>query len=133
MAFYQLSYASRPFGFDDATLNGILAGARRFNAEHDITGCLICRPDLYLQLLEGPQDVVEGLYQRIRVDERHVEVKQLTVRSVDQRMFPKWAMRDDPAQSWLWSAEDVKNGALNRASEDEIIAVFERSATNAKH
>lgn len=131
MTVHQLIYASRPFGFDEAVLNGILVGARRYNAEHDITGALICRADLYLQLLEGPDETVKALYRQITTDNRHVEVEQLLSRSADQRMFPDWAMLHDPAKSWLWSAEEVSDGALRRASEDEIIGVFERSAKDA--
>ncbi|NCN83287.1 MAG: BLUF domain-containing protein [Sphingomonadales bacterium] len=133
MACHQIIYASRPFGFDDASLNGILTEARRYNAEHDITGALICRPDLYLQLLEGPEEIVESLYRRIVDDNRHVEVEQLLSRAVDRRMFPDWAMLHDPAQSWLWSADEVSDGAIKRASKDEIVAVFERSAKDAEH
>jgi len=133
MACHQIIYASRPFGFDDASLNGILTEARRYNAEHDITGALICRPDLYLQLLEGPREIVESLYRRIVDDNRHVEVEQLLSRAVDRRMFPDWAMLHDPAQSWLWSADEVSDGAIKRASKDEIVAVFERSAKDAEH
>ena len=133
MTVYQLIYASRPFGFDEAVLNGILVGARRYNAEHDITGALICRADLYLQLLEGPEKTVKALYRQITTDNRHVEVEQLLSRSADQRLFPDWAMLHDPAKSWLWSAEEVSDGALRHASEDEIIGVFERSAKDAAH
>ncbi|WP_373489947.1 BLUF domain-containing protein [Parasphingorhabdus sp.] len=131
MPFHQLIYASRPFGFDDAALNGILMEARRYNAGHDITGALICRPDLYLQLLEGPQDIVESLYQRIAVDNRHLEVELLVSQPVEDRMFPDWAMLHDPAQSWLWTAEEVSDGAIQRASNEDIVAVFERSAQDA--
>ncbi len=133
MAFHQIIYASRPFGFDDASLNGILTEARRYNTEHDITGALICRPDLYLQLLEGPKGIVETLYRQITTDNRHVDVEQLVSRPVDQRMFPDWAMLHDPAKSWLWSADEVRDGAIRQASKDEIIGVFERSADGAEH
>ena len=129
---HQLIYTSRPFGFDDAALNGILTEARRYNGEHDITGALICRPDLYLQLLEGPRETVETLYRRIMDDNRHLEVEQLVSRTVDQRLFPDWAMLHDPAQSWLWTAEEVSDGAIRRASTDEIVAVFERSSKEAE-
>ena len=93
---------------------------------------MICRPDLYLQLLEGPRKIVESLYQRIAVDNRHLEVELLVAQSVDKRMFPKWAMRDDPAQSWLWTAQEVAEGAIKRASEAEIVAIFERAARDAE-
>ena len=60
----QLIYSSKPFGFDEATLSEILLTARRNNERDGITGALICRRDLYLQLLEGPQAAVEARYQQ---------------------------------------------------------------------
>lgn len=126
----QLVYASRPFGFDTAALAGILLTARRVNARDEITGALICREDLYLQLLEGPEAAVERLYGHIRRDDRHVEVTELLRRPVTARLFPGWAMRDDPAQSWLWSPDEVHEGALLRATEAEILAVFQRIAVD---
>jgi hypothetical protein len=128
MTILQLIYASQPFGFDDAMLGGILVSSRRNNPKHDITGCLIVRHDLYLQLLEGPEAAVEALYARIAVDDRHLEVHCLSREVVAARLFPDWAMRDDPAQSWLWSPEDVGNGALTTASPAALRAVFERVA-----
>ena len=70
----QLIYSSKPFGFDEAALNGILLTARRNNPRDAITGALICRHDLYLQLLEGPQAAVEARYSSIAHDDRHLEV-----------------------------------------------------------
>ena len=98
----QLTYASRPFGFEASILSSILIEARRCNARDGITGALICRDDLYLQLLEGPEKAVERTYARICADDRHVEVRGLTRRMIadDARMFGAWAMRDDPARSW---------------------------------
>ena len=131
MPMLQLTYASRPFGFDAAALAGILIDARRCNARDQITGALICRDDLYLQLLEGPAEAVEAAYDRIRRDDRHIEVRRLTRRLVVDRLFGAWAMRDDPAQSWVWSREAVHNGAAEQATEAEIIAIFGRLATGA--
>ncbi|MCR9140615.1 MAG: BLUF domain-containing protein, partial [Alphaproteobacteria bacterium] len=128
MALIQLIYASRPFGYDDAMLAGILLDARRCNERDEITGALIARGDLYLQLLEGPQDKVLAAYERIRDDDRHVEVMPLVQRQVKERMFPGWAMRDDPAQSWVWSIEAVRDGAVERATEQEVLGFFERLA-----
>ena len=91
MALAQLIYASRPFGFDDATLNGILMDARRCNARDDITGALVCRADLYLQYLEGPQQAVEAAFARIARDNRHLEVNRLVRAPITARLFPKWA------------------------------------------
>jgi hypothetical protein len=126
MSITQLIYASQPFGFDDAMLNGILVAARRNNPRDDITGCLICRQDLYLQLIEGPTAAIDALFERIKADDRHLAVAQLSRDTVEARMFPDWAMRDDPAQSWLWPPAAVASGALFQASPDALRAVFAR-------
>lgn len=124
----QLTYASRPFGYDSGLLNGILFDARRCNARDGVTGALICRDDLFLQLLEGPEAAVIATYARICADDRHIEVRQLTRRMIanDARMFGAWAMRDDPAASWVWSRAEVDAGVPEHASEDEVLAVFRR-------
>ncbi len=125
----QLIYSSSPFGFDDAALNGILIISRMNNPREAITGALICRHDLYLQLLEGPQAAVEARYSRIVRDDRHLEVVKRVSRPVSERLFPNWAMRDDPARSWMWSAAEIKHGALDRAAPAEFSAIFNRLAT----
>lgn len=131
MPHLQLVYASRPFGFDAATLLSILFKARARNAEADVTGCLICRDDIYLQLLEGPTDSVTRIYNNILEDDRHVEVTQLVRHDVTERMFGKWAMRDDPVQSWMWSREQIDAGVVNGAKPDEVLAIFQRLAQDA--
>jgi Sensors of blue-light using FAD len=128
MSLFQLVYMSQPFGFDDAMLNGILLAARRNNVRDNITGALICRADLYLQLLEGPKGAVEGAYARIKRDDRHYDVKQLVAHGIEARLFPNWAMRDDPARSWMWSQAAVANGAVSSATKAEILGVFGRVA-----
>lgn len=128
MSLIQLIYASRPFGFDDLALSGILASARTNNNRSGITGALICREDLYLQLLEGEPDAVNYTFARIRKDDRHTDVTTLVHGPIDKRLFPEWAMRHDPARSWMWTPEQVASGAFEKASEDEVRAVFARLA-----
>lgn len=132
MALIQLTYASQPFGFNGPSLAGILLDARRCNTRDGITGALICRDDLFLQMLEGPEDKVEATLQRITKDDRHLEVRPMSRRMIPDhgRLFPNWAMRDDPAQSWVWTRADIDNGALDSASEADVIAIFERLAGN---
>lgn len=126
MPLMQLIYASRPFGFDDAMLAGILIDARRCNARDDITGALIVRQDIYLQLLEGPSKSVEATYQRIRQDDRHTDVRAVRRMDTTKRLFADWAMKDDPARSWMWTREDVANGAVERATDEEVMSIFKR-------
>lgn len=74
MTVYRVIYTSRPFGFDSGTLYGILAHAQQANRRVGITGALICRDDIYLQLLEGPENEVRATVARIKRDDRHLEV-----------------------------------------------------------
>jgi hypothetical protein len=126
MSIVQLVYSSRPFGFDLSMLGNILMRSRRNNVRDNITGALICRADLYLQWLEGPKDAVEATYTKILKDDRHLDIVRRITRPATERMFPQWSMRDDPAEGWLWSQQDVDNGALDRAEAIEFIRVFER-------
>ena len=128
MTVHQLIYMSQPFGFDDAMLNGILADSRRNNTRDGLTGCLVCRSDIYLQLLEGDPTAVEAAFSRIRGDNRHLQVERLSACAVDERLFPDWAMRDDPARSWLWTSSEVADGARQAAPASDVRAVFERLA-----
>ncbi len=128
MSLVQLVYASRPFGFDQATLSNLLLDSRRANQRDSITGALIARHDLYLQLLEGPQRQVEAVYHRILDDDRHVDITKLVEREIETRLFPGWAMRDDPADSWVWTIEQVRDGAIERTTEDEVLGFFTRLA-----
>jgi hypothetical protein len=126
MNLIQIIYVSQPFGFEDAMLNGILADARRNNLRDDITGALICRADAYLQLIEGPEVAIRRTYARIASDDRHTNVKLLFEEPVTDRIFPGWAMRDDPARSWMWSQSQVAAGKIAEATRAELLAVFTR-------
>jgi len=127
----RLIYRSQPFGFDEAVLAGILSAARRNNPRWGITGALICRHDIYLQLIEGPADAIDALYATICADDRNTDVRLLLSEDMGERLFPNWAMLDDTAPSQFWSAQDVAAGVLEAASQDALLAPFVRlSAAN---
>lgn len=122
----RLIYRSQPFGFDSAMLAGILSGARRNNRRDAITGALLCRHDLYLQLIEGPAAAIDAAYARIAVDDRHTDVRLLLTDTVGERMFAGWDMLDDQAPSLAWPPEQVAAGAIEAAGPADLIAVFAR-------
>lgn len=124
MDLQQLIYCSRPFGFDSSMLANILATARRRNAAEDITGALVCRPDIFLQLLEGPASKVEILFERIAKDDRHLEVNVLVRAPTNDRLFEKWSMLHDPYPTKLWSPDEVHDGAPLRASAEDVRRIF---------
>ncbi|WP_237217417.1 BLUF domain-containing protein [Falsiroseomonas oryziterrae] len=126
MRVVQLIYASRPFGFHDGALEDILAVARYRNGRDDITGTLICRHDLFMQLLEGPRAKVTATFARILRDDRHVEVALLWCGDAAARLFPDWSMRHDPVRSWMWSRAALAEGAVAGATAEECRQVFVR-------
>lgn len=126
MKLFQVIYTSVPFGFDSGILDGILVDARQANTRDGITGALICRDDIYLQILEGPEEQVRKTLERIRRDDRHLEVTLHVAEDISDRMFGQWAMLHDPASSWIWPRADVAAGAVQRATPEEIKAFFFR-------
>jgi hypothetical protein len=126
MTLFRAVYSSRPFGFDSAILNGILVDARRSNERDGITGALICRGDIYLQWLEGPEEKVRDAMARIQRDDRHVEVTLHVAEPVAERVFGDWAMLHDPAATWIWSQEEVTDGAVERSTPEEVTEFFMR-------
>jgi len=109
-------------------LAGILLDARRCNKRDGITGALVCRHDIYLQLLEGPAAEVNAAYARVERDDRHVGMTQLVAVPVAERMFGSWEMLHDPAKSWIWSEAEIADGVLERATQQEVRGVFENLA-----
>ena len=124
MKLMQLVYCSQPFGFSLEILSAILVASRANNRKYDITGALICRSDIFLQLLEGPEQQVKSTYGAIQNDDRHVNVYNLIDRPIEKRLFPAWAMKDDPVKTWMWSREEVSNGIVKSLSEAEVEEVF---------
>ncbi len=47
----------------------------------------------FFQCLEGEQEVVEQLFEKIQKDERHYNVKWLCTYSIDQNAFQRWSMK----------------------------------------
>ena len=120
----QVIYVSKPVGFDEEILNSILTLSRFNNEKNQITGALICRSDLYLQYLEGPAHKIDSVYSKIKIDDRHEDVRLLEDGRSRRRLFSSWAMRGEPVKDWIWTEEEVSNGALERLSGDGAMDIF---------
>jgi len=97
----QLIYSSRPFGYDELTLVGILASARRNNERDGITGALICRDDLFVQLLR-PSRRDSGLFPNLA---RRPSCRrcQSLVRRYRHAPVSRVVDGHDPGRSWMWT------------------------------
>lgn len=93
----QLIYISTSRGVDRVGLDAILAASRRNNGRDEITGLLLFNGKRFLQALEGPQQLVETAYQRIRIDPRHRAPVILSAKHVEERQFGHWSMAFEQA------------------------------------
>lgn len=84
------SQASRPLSQD--AFKEILASAEANNRALSITGLLLYSQGHFIQVIEGKRSNVRQLYDRIRRDDRHREIEQLLMHSVEERQFVSWRM-----------------------------------------
>lgn len=96
----QLVYASKsrlPATSDQAGVEPgiarILTQSRRNNPTKAIGGVLCYGNGFFFQCLEGEKETVEALYQQIKDDDRHEDVRTLRHREIDSRTFELWAMK----------------------------------------
>lgn len=73
--FFQLIYSSRPASIlEEQNLVEILKDAQKYNQDEGISGFLLYGPDKLIQLLEGEEQKVIALYQKIKKDRRHSDI-----------------------------------------------------------
>lgn len=91
---FQLGYLSLQSNLfkGDSTIDDILNTAKKFNSENDITGMLVFRGGVFLQLLEGDKDQVLNLFGRIASDLRHESIRVVIKQNSEERIFPHWTM-----------------------------------------
>lgn len=78
--------------FSDGDLATLLMNSRATNRRHGLSGVLLYRDGRFVQVLEGPDDVVRRRYDLIAADPRHGEVALLLDETVDERRFGDWSM-----------------------------------------
>lgn len=85
-----LSHATQVIS--DEQLQDTLKSSRRDNPLLGITGVLFHGGGLFMQILEGPEQVVLRLYVKIMDDRRHSECRLVHISPANERMFQKWSM-----------------------------------------
>jgi len=92
-ALCSLAYVSSAIRrLSDAELEGLLCGARRFNAGACVSGALLYHDGCFLQYLEGPPVAVAAAYDRVRASPLHHGIFELLHADVAQRHFQGWHM-----------------------------------------
>jgi len=85
---------------DDELLD-ILKVSRENNQEGEVTGMLLYKGGNFMQVLEGPDDAVNAVFEKIKKDPRHKDVSVLSREQIQKRQFSSWEMAfqnlDNPA------------------------------------
>ncbi|MGB7394050.1 MAG: BLUF domain-containing protein [Pricia sp.] len=90
---FELTYCSKAIpGLSQDDISDILQTARKFNARHGITGCLLYHNEEFVQILEGEKSLVKKLFESIKQDPRHYDVTLLLDGSKGDIHFSDWNM-----------------------------------------
>lgn len=89
----QLIYASAAtVHFSEDDLVELLRIARVNNSKVGVTGMLVYQDGAFLQILEGEEEAVRQVYEKIEGDARHNNVKLLLRSEIEERSFGEWQM-----------------------------------------
>ena len=90
---FRLCYLSKPANpFTAKDLDDIESKSITANNARDVTGLLIVNGDRILQILEGAEDAVRELYDKIEADSRHTVLKLVSAVEDEVRLLHKWSM-----------------------------------------
>jgi hypothetical protein len=143
---FRLVYRSELTITDDveAQVADILQSSRRNNPALGITGALVVWDESVVQTLEGDEDAVRGLYEKIGRDPRHTGLELVETTSGVERAFGKWSMArvaDDGdsdialgLRAWEGGVDVVGGRAMTTPDEDRAVATMrERVRGTAAH
>ena len=120
----QIIYTSKPVALEDNTIDQILASSHKYNSKSGVTGLLIFGTKLYMQFLEGPDQELDETFNRIKIDNRHTDIRILGVNLTDRRLFGSWKMRPQDLERMHWSKEDIKNGLVDKLQPAQALEIF---------
>lgn len=75
-----------------ALLDALLKRAGAFNRAAGLTGCLLYQDNYFMQMLEGDREALFALYDKIKVDARHRDVRIVMEGPARHRVFMDWSM-----------------------------------------
>jgi hypothetical protein len=126
-------YASTStYALTTADLEALLADARAFNREHQVTGVLLHSGAHFMQCLEGAPENVGKAYERIKQSSQHQDIVEYMDGEVAQRTFGSWDMGlAEPAESELlalstaeWSKSTQRPSSFESPMGLELLKVF---------
>ena len=88
-----VSHSTKQLG-DPDEIAGIVAQSNARNYKRALTGALLIYGQTFVQVLEGDHATLKALLATLEADPRHRDLALKGVRSIEQRMFGRWGMRE---------------------------------------
>jgi hypothetical protein len=89
----ELTYVSEPVQvMSFLGLTRLLYHSYLRNTKLEITGVLIFENNQFGQVIEGPEDVIKSLWEKIQQDDRHKNIRLIEEKVITYRSFKKWTM-----------------------------------------
>jgi hypothetical protein len=108
---YELIYISRitPSGLSGAsTLNDIAEVSIKNNKADNMTGIICYGNGCFFQCIEGTEQVLTNLKNRLLTDNRHKDLKILEFSALTKRRFTGWSLRSIELEHWMNNDAKVK-------------------------
>ena len=79
----------------------IIETSAKNNMRDDLTGFLVFSGNRFFQYVEGPEDAIDALLEKLEDDRRHDSIRILDRAEIEERVFPRWKMkRLMPGSDW---------------------------------
>ncbi len=91
-----------------STLNDISETSVERNQIDNITGILCYGNGYFLQCVEGSEQALTNLKNRLLIDDRHKELKVLDFSEITKRRFASWSLRSITLERWMTKEPALK-------------------------
>lgn len=92
-----------------STLNDIAEVAIERNQADNITGILCYGNGYFFQCVEGSEQALTNLKNRLLVDDRHKDLKILDFSVIAERRFAGWSLRSITLERWMMNEPKLKS------------------------
>ena len=106
--FVYLSHITSTGLTNASTLNDIAEVANKLNKIDNITGILCYGNGYFFQYVEGTEQALTNLKNRLLLDDRHKDIKILDFSAIDERRFKGWSLRSITLERWMVNEPKLK-------------------------
>lgn len=135
---YHLAYISKnTIGGENeevkSQIENILATAQANNPSVGVTGALLYSGGYFCQVIEGPEDALEELFESIQMDPRHGDCTILHFEEIEERGFSDWSMAfagiEDEMRFDIEGIKESKDELAMKETGANLVNVLEQMVT----